>query len=196
MSTVTTTAADAKRAYAQKVITAAQAKGITGTVVVLPEFVEENGQWVPTMDTVIPGSKEGFGYVQLMSSQITIGKGWVNESELWAIQRGRINTLSRVFTAGTVLAGKIVKEDTLVAPNAAKPDQDLKFLNKDCQAESAPCAVNGQPIYQIKYYTTDDSVQDITIQHDNDAALRAIITAAAGQKNNAQAGIRKVKPTV
>ncbi len=182
---------DVKRAYAQKVL--ANAKAGSGTVVVLPEFMEENGTWVPTESAAIesPNGTKGFGYVCLVQNSTTYLKGVEFDNTVWAIQRGRVESLAGKYKAGTLLAGHIVTEDSLVAPNPTNPVQDLKYISAAARDAKVPCTIDDQPIYQTHYWDPTGTVQNTVIHHNNDVV--AIVTGMVGSSNKPNAGIDPVK---
>ncbi len=174
---------DAKRAYAQKALAAAKAKGLVGTVIVLPEFMEENGQWVPTETAVVesPNSSKGFGYVGLIQNRTVFAKGVEFDNDLWAIQRGKIASLGAKYTPGMTLPGHIVVEDTLTAPNSGNLQQDLKYISASARLAGIACTIDDQPIYQVKYWDPSGTSADITIHHNND--VPALVAASASVRN-------------
>lgn len=160
---------DVKRAYAQKALAIAKGKGIKGSVVVLPEFMEENGTWVPTDSAVIESanSTKGFGYIGLVQNRTVMVKGAEFDNDVWAIQRGKVASMEAKYTPGMVLEGHIVTEDTLTAPNPSNVAQDLKYISAAAREANIPCTIDDQPIYQIRYWDNTGTIADTHIPHNN-----------------------------
>lgn len=186
--------ADVKRAYAAAVL--AKAGTGNGTVVVLPEFMEDNGTWVPTEAAAIdsPNSTKGFGYVALVQYGTVALKGVEFENYLFCIQRGRTDSLSTKYTPGMILPGRIVTEDSLSPVNAADPTYGLKFASEAARIANIPCTIDDQPIYQLKYWDRSGEAKDSLIQHNNDvAALVAKAKPSAGMDTAKAARIAELK---
>jgi hypothetical protein len=178
MSQTTQSSADVKRAYAQKVIAQAKAKGIENPVIVLPEYDEESNTLLDTCAVASANSTKGMGYVALFQSRTVNLKGVEFDNDLWCLQRGKVASLENRYHAGQILEGHIVVEDTLEPPNPNNLTQDLKFKNKACLEAKVPCEVNDEFIYQIKYWDVTGTVKDTTIAHDNEAELMEITNGA------------------
>lgn len=188
MSQQTQTAADAKRAYIQQLI--AENPSLAGTVIVLPAFMEEDGQHYPTEDSAIAsGGTKGFGYVALIQTRTVFGEGVQFENELWAIQRGKLTSLEAQYKAGASLPGNIVVKDTLTPPNPALVDQDLKFTSAATREANEPCMQGDKPIYQIKFWDPTGTKHDVTLEHTNAADLQVITDRAKAAANKPNAGM-------
>lgn len=160
---------DVKRAYAQKALAIAKGKGIKGSVVVLPEFMEENGTWVPTDSAVIesPNTTKGFGYINLVQNRAIMAKGVEFDREVWAIHRGKMTSLEAKYTPGMILEGHLVIEDSLSPSNINNIEQDLKYISAQAREQKITCTIDDQPIYQIKYWDRTGTVEDTEIKHNN-----------------------------
>lgn len=171
-------ASEAKTAWAMKALAPHMKNGIS-PVIVLPEFYEDNGQWVPTEECVVANanSTKGFGYVQLFQARIVKAKGVEFENNLWAIQRGKVLSMETRYKAGMLLAGNIVVEDTFAQPNPNNEEQDLK-MTRVSAGNTVPCLVDDQPIYSIKYWDETGLIADTTITHNNQADIEESIKQA------------------
>ena len=198
MSKVTET----KRAYAQKIYAQQAALGVHNPVIVLPVIEEDGDEVITDLSTAVtasPNSTKGFGYVQLYQVATTFNKGVQYDNEVFALQRGKVASLANMYKPGQVLPGRLVSEDTLVPVNPQDPSMGLKYLNADAQAANMPLvAEGGKPIYNIKYWSPDPTVQDVRIESTNKdavlAALRASNNANSSAIKNAAAAITS-KPT-
>jgi len=186
----------AKRAYANKMIAKYQAQGLSCPVIVLPEFIQDEsngGAWVPSDDVVVPFTgNPSLGYVQILQVRSQVSRGWDNEKELWATQKGKVDTLSRKYHAGMAILGKIVISESLEPTNPKDETQDVKYLSQDLADAGIACTVGGKPVYQQKWLSMDLNEQDSVIKHDNHEALvkQMEINKLAGAKSNGQsAGI-------
>lgn len=200
---------DAKRAYAHAKYAELAAKGIVNPVIVLPVFDEDNGEVIVNHGECAiasPNSTKGFGYIQLYQRTITMDKGVQYDNESFAIQRGKVTSLAAMYKPGQVLPGRIVTEDTLVAPNPSDLKQNMKFKNESARTMGIPYKVGEQPIYNIKYWSTDPQVQDTRIEATNRAEVEGLLAntgkansdaiKSAAQKMLAGAGSRKKEATV
>jgi hypothetical protein len=165
----------AKRAYANKMIAKYQAQGLSCPVIVLPEFIQDEsngGAWVPSDDVVVPFTgNPSLGYVQILQIRSTVSRGWDNEKELWATQKGKVDTLSRKYQAGMAILGKIVISESLEPTNPKDETQDVKYLSQDLADAGIACTLGGKPVYQQKWLSMDLNEADSIIKHDNHEAL-------------------------
>lgn len=181
---------EAKRAYAMKLVAAAEAKGIISPVIVLPEVEEDGGEIMVSNTCAIPSpnSTKGWGYVQLFQVRNIRDKQAVYQRESWAIVRSKMAYLTSVHHAGQILSGNIVTEDSMTPPNPANPAQDLKYGSEALRTAGLPMKVGDQPIYSVRYWDDTGLVKDTTIVHTNQAELEAFTAAdkAASNKPNSE----------
>ena len=191
------TRSEAKREYAMQILAALKGKG---GVVVLPVFIEDApGVWSPSDEVAIQGANPDWCAVNVMAIQSSFSDmGFENERVMSALIRRKTTGTEDKYKAGQVLSGKIAVMETLTPT-------DVNDLSRDAKAPSAAhaeagiyCTVDGNPIYQRKYYTEDLTKADITIAHDNQeeiAAFTASLKVAASKTQTAGirgAGAKKV----
>lgn len=109
-------------------------------------------------------------------------------------------------TAGTELPGKVVVKEQLEPLSATNPMNGIKYPNAAAKAQGLMCVVYkkdaagnnvidpttgkpvGQPVYRDTFYTSDETVQDTLVQHDNGAQIQEFVrTMNAGNKANTPA---------
>jgi len=171
------TSAEAKRAYAKELEVSLAKKGIFNPVIVLPTVIgdEKTGFTIDDTKCATPSEKstKGFGFIGLYQTRTVYQEGVQYDNEVWCIQRGKVDSLERMYTVGQVLEGHIVIKDTMTPPNEDDFEQDLKFISAECREAVQPCTIGGKKIYQKKYWDITGETKDTTIAHDNDKELRA-----------------------
>ena len=191
MAQSTQSSAEVKRAFAQEIMAEAAKKGITNPVIVLPA-VTKTGEIIE--DTCVVPSKKNptvMGYVSFyqVAPMTSKNKRLDMEIEHWAISVGRIDRFEAKYEAGQILPGRIAIEETLEPPNAEDIEQDLKFASNACKEAGRPCTINGDMIYQIKYYDPTGQAKDVLLAHDNFEEIEEVNAAykAAANKANSSA---------
>jgi len=168
-------ATDAKVQYATAKLAAN--KVIGNNVVILPEFKEINGKWVAQANCIVENKeKPGTGYISFLNSEETTTRGrtWVNNK--WGINIGHTIALAKQgFKAGEVISGRIVTYESTTPSNAKDRTMGLKFLSDILRAMNAPCCTeDGEPIYQERYYSSDENEEDTLLVTANEVELRQI----------------------
>jgi hypothetical protein len=189
MAKTTTKSAESKRNFAYKTLKAASLKGVAESIVILPEYDEEEDSLLDNCAIPSPKSTKGMGYIALFQTREVILKtnsGTVEfENELWCIHRGNVDRLEAKYSAGQLLKGNIITKDTMELPNPNDPNQGYKYISAACREAEAFCTIKGQPIYQIKYWDNSGMDEDITIAHDNQEELDEVTNAANAAANKA-----------
>lgn len=187
---------DAKKAYAMSILAGLKGKG---GVVVLPVFINEGTDaapnWVPTDEVVIEGANPEWCAVNVMAIQSSFSvQGFENERVMSALIRRKTIGTNDKYAPGQVLNGKIAVMETLTPTDPNDDSRDVKAPSAAHFEGGIVCRLDGQSIYQRKYYTEDLTKADITIAHDNQdeiaqfsAALK--VKAATANKGNS-AGIQ------
>ena len=190
MAKSTQSSAELKRAFAQEIMAEVAKKGITNPVIVLPAVI--NGELIE--DTCVVPSKKNptvMGYVSFyqVAPMTSKNKRLDMEIEHWAISVGRIDRFEAKYEPGQILPGRIAIEETLEPPNAEDTKQDLKFASNACKEAKVPCTINGEMIYQIKYYDPTGEAKDVLLAHDNFEEIEEVNAAAkaAANKPNSKA---------
>lgn len=116
-----------------------------------------------------------YGYIRLQQQVIQINdQGWLKKTNRSALVKGKVEDLvSCSYKQGQQLPGKIVIVESLIPFNLNNPDRDLKIAG----STGIICRIDDQPIYRQSYYTTNDSVQDLFINHDNTDEIKDVLTA-------------------
>lgn len=116
-----------------------------------------------------------WGYVRVEQKVTTItDKGWLRSSTRSSLIKGKFEELVNAgFKKDMVLPGKLVVIESLNPFNSDNPDQHAKIAG----LTNIPCTVDGQQIYRDCQYTTDETMEDILIQHDNTDAIKEAVAA-------------------
>lgn len=77
--------------------------------------------------------------------------------------------------AGTELPGIVAIKEQLEPFSANNPTNGIKYPNAAAKAAGLMCTANGKPIYRDTFYTTDESVEDILVAHDNGAQIQEFV---------------------
>ena len=80
---------------------------------------------------------------------------------------------------GQDLPGNILIKESLEPFNSKNPERDLKVAGDT----GIVCRFEGNPIYRKTYYSVSSNAQDVFIQHDNVAELRAAYGASKTNSN-------------
>lgn len=127
-----------------------------------------------------------YGYVVLKQTRTMIqtnpnnpkSVGWLQTKNVTTLIKGKVDELQAMnFTKDTVLPGKIVIRESTTPFSEENPDQHLKIAG----ATGIICCIQGQPIYKMTYYTTDENEVDELVQHDNVEEIRAANTLTNGE---------------
>lgn len=130
------------------------------TVVVTPE-----GHVIRTS----PNNPE-YGAVRVEQDLIEYNdRGFAESKKRVAFINGKVELLQTLnFTAGQVLPGRIVVQETLTQPNAEDGTYGAKRAFKD----GPYCRLDDQVIYRSTFYSEDPSIRDSFIKHTNSAEIR------------------------
>lgn len=89
--------------------------------------------------------------------------------------------------ADTELPGIVVVKEQTEPFNATNPTNGIKYPNAAAKAAGLMCTVGGKPIYRDTLYTTDETMEDVTIKHDNNTQIQDFVknmNATAAPKAN------------
>lgn len=135
-----------------------------------------------------------FGYIVLKSTETVFQNGWMQEKARTTIMRGKTEQLSKAFSAGQELVGKIVvtecTEDNIPAQLATQLNKNLSFEEqiepflKRAGSEDAPLLMSeDRRILRFTEYDPSGKAQDIRVQHDNTAEVVAYNATAKSEAN-------------
>ena len=137
--------------------------------------------------TSFSGNPE-YGYVILESIETVMQNGWIQEKKRSTIMRGGTDMLSKHFTVGQQLVGRIsvteCLEDAIPADCSSQLQKDLPFEEqiapylKRAGSDEAPVLVaGGKRILRFTSYDTSSNSVDTRIQHDNVDDIKAYNSA-------------------
>lgn len=114
-----------------------------------------------------------YGYVRLEQTHVNISdRGWLKLSKRSALIQGKVSDLVTAnFVAHSPIPGKIIVMESHEPFNEKDPSRDLKVAGQS----GVVCRVGDQPIYRQTFYTTDETAQDVLIQHDNSEEIKEAI---------------------
>lgn len=125
-----------------------------------------------------------FGYVILKSEETVFDNGWMDTKERTTLMRGKTDMLSKHFTAGKVLQGRIsvveCTENNIPAKQAMQLDAKLPFEEqiepflKRAGSNDAPVLMAGEErILRFTEYDASGTTTDIRVAHTNSDAIKA-----------------------
>lgn len=122
-------------------------------------------------------NKPDYGYIRVESVEETISGGWLRTQKRSALINGLFADLERMaqnLQIGKEMPGKIVVKESLTP---FYEGQQPKRTNSNADGVVLFKVVNGveKPIYRTTEYTSDMTVEDVLIEHDN------VLSAAARQ---------------
>jgi hypothetical protein len=98
-----------------------------------------------------------------------------------ALIHGRIDDLLALeWQKDQEIPGKIIFKESLNPFHPYDLLKDLKIAGKT----GVSCKLNGQPIYRKTFYTTKMSIEDVTIQHNNNDEIRIARAQLQSKQNN------------
>lgn len=122
-----------------------------------------------TNSAVHTSTNPEFGYIRVQQVTSTVNNGWLRPETRTALIHGKLEDLMKAhFEPGMELPGKIVVKESLVPFREENSMRDLKVAGDT----EVVCRVDEQPIYRMTYYTTDETAQDVLIQHTNGDEIR------------------------
>ena len=133
-----------------------------------------------------------FGFIILHSIETVFQNGWIQSKERSTIMRGATDMLSKHFTVGQQLSGRIsvteCLEDAIPAGCASQLQKDLPFEEqiapylKRAGSDDAPVlTAGGKRILRFTSYDASGTSADMRIQHDNVDAIKAHNSAKASK---------------
>ena len=140
--------------------------------------VNESGALV----TPYEGSPE-YGYVVLNSTETIFQNGWVQSKDRSAIIKGKVADLTKMFSVGQKLAGKIAvtecTEDKIPAHLSAlfnknqTLEENIAPYLKRAGKDGVILLSDGKRILRFTSYDDTGSQADARVQHDNIAEIKA-----------------------
>lgn len=111
-----------------------------------------------------------WGYIRVSQVKITFENGFANESTIVALISARLSTLKLMdYKKDQEIKGQILVIEQLEPFDKKNPEKDIKTTDNESGIE---CKVNGMPIYRKHFYTTDMSLKDIYLKHDNTEEIK------------------------
>ena len=111
-----------------------------------------------------------YGYVVVQQEKVVMSTtGWVNRKIATALVKGKLEDLLIMFKNLETLPGQIVTIEQLEPLNPENLEQGMKIAGDT----GVVCCVDGQPIYRTSLYTTDLTMQDKFIAHDNSDEIKS-----------------------
>ncbi len=112
-----------------------------------------------------------YGFIRVEQSRMLVDdRGWARKKTVSALIPGKVEDLQGFdWSAGEVVSGKVVVEESLTPFNTQDPDRDLKIAGDT----GVICTFEGQPIYRKTRYSIDANSSDTFIKHDNVDEIRA-----------------------
>ncbi len=112
-----------------------------------------------------------YGFIRVEQSRMLVDdRGWARKKTVSALIPGKVEDLQGFeWSAGEMVSGKVVVEESLTPFNTQDPDRDLKIAGDT----GVICTFEGQPIYRKTRYSIDANSSDTFIKHDNVDEIRA-----------------------
>jgi hypothetical protein len=120
-----------------------------------------------------------YGHIRLEQSRTMVDdNGFLRRKVVSTLLHGTMDELiATSFYAGQELPGNIVIKESLEPFNSKSPERDLKIAGET----GIICKVGDSPIYRKTVYSPASNVEDVLIQHDNVAELRAAYETQSGK---------------
>jgi hypothetical protein len=111
-----------------------------------------------------------YGYIRVQQTRAVISEeGWVEQRTLSALINGTVDDLRGLnYTENQVLKGKIRIVEKMKPFNTKNPEKDIKVAGDS----GVICSIDGKPIYRNAFYSTNERLEDVLIQHDNTAEIK------------------------
>ncbi len=118
-----------------------------------------------------------YGFIRVQQERETFGSpdaehptGWLQVKTLSALVPGTVKDLKRLgWAEGQEIPGMIVVREQFLPFNTVNPEKNLKVAGDT----GVVCTKEGQKIFRQSFYTPNTSAQDVLIQHDNSAEIKA-----------------------
>jgi|694.fasta_scaffold09189_5 hypothetical protein len=112
-----------------------------------------------------------YGFIRVEQSRMLVDdRGWARKKTVSALIPGKVEDLQGFdWSAGEVVSGKVVVEESLTPFNTQDPDRDLKIAGDT----GVICTFENKPIYRKTRYSIDANSSDTFIKHDNVDEIRA-----------------------
>lgn len=136
-------------------------------------------------NVVVPSKNNPeYGYIRVEQTKVIFDdKGFMSKKPTSAIINGIVADLQSLnWKKDQELDGNVVIKEQTTAFSKKQPEADYKVAGKT----GIICTSEGMPIYRKTIYTTNTSVQDATIAHDNIEAIKEkYAEIIASEKNSA-----------
>lgn len=125
---------------------------------------------------IVSENNPEFGYVKLEQTRSVIDdNNFLKRKVISTLIHSTVEELEQMsFFMGQELPGNILIKESLEPFNSKNPERDLKVAGDT----GIVCTFEGNPIYRKTYYSVSSNAQDVFIQHDNVAELRAAYDAS------------------
>lgn len=169
-----------------------QGEQLYGKVILLPEFILQEGAWTPVEDSVIRAVNNPNDPTASMMRYATIMKEggkpkFRYTNEFMSASELQMLLIMENLSAGSVTGGKLVIQESLVPFNKTNPARDIKWAD---QTAGLKCMVDEMPIYRRTLFTNDESKADVFITHTNGEQLSAAATIRYNGNRTQTEGIK------
>lgn len=127
-----------------------------------------------------------FGHIRVEQTKMVIDDetGFAKRKLISALVPGEISDLKGFgWEDQQEVEGKIRIVEQLHPFNKKDPDRDIKIAGKS----GITCTVEGKPVYRKHFYTTNASLEDVLVKHDNQDEIREAYEATQGSEEGAPA---------
>ena len=123
-----------------------------------------------------------WGYIRVEQLKTSFeSNGFMRVTPISALIHGRIDDLLALeWQKDQEIPGKIIFRESLNPFHPYDLLKDLKIAGKT----GVSCKLNGQPIYRKTFYTTKMSMEDVTIQHNNNDEIKIARAKLQNKQNN------------
>lgn len=73
------------------------------------------------------------------------------------------------------LPGIVAVKEQLIPFSTVNPMNGIKYPNAQAKVTGLMCTVGGKPVYRDTLYTTDETIEDILVKHDNNTQIQDFV---------------------
>jgi hypothetical protein len=112
-----------------------------------------------------------YGFIRVEQSRMLVDdRGWARKKTVSSLIPGKVEDLKGFeWSAGEMVSGKVVVNESLKPFNEQEPDRDLKIAGET----GVICTFEGQPIYRKTVFSFETNAADTFVKHDNVDEIRA-----------------------
>lgn len=111
-----------------------------------------------------------YGYIRVEQIVLQINNdGWLRRAKRSALIKGKVEDLVECnYKENDEIPGQIIVKESLTPFNPQNPDKDLKIAGET----GLVCRIDDQPIYRQSFYTTNLSLSDELLTHNNSGEIK------------------------